>query len=318
MGTQIVSNPFRVLDPNLGLTFKENTDFVKFNEGFHIGNTEQCGYFDLKPKSDNEFRIALVGNSYTLGQEVFERHHFRQTIKKRCNKVIDKEIKIINLGMMEYDLCDMYCRFKAFEEQVDADVVLVFVAPKDITCKDNGWIPEPVLVGEIIEVENDFTKREDFLKVLNRKNFIYDTYIWALLAKCRQKGGKGRWKRTLFGKLYSLFSKAPKESKLAQEIVFSDERLIPILNGFGSNSILVELKKFSENQQIVIDKSDISIIDMDPHFDQLRDKGIDPNYWGVTKKMGHFNHEAHRIIGAVTAQRIINNWEKNISQADSK
>ncbi len=57
--------------------------------------------------------------------------------------------------------------------------------------------------------------------------------------------------------------------------------------------------------QKVIRDDGIRIFDLNPVFDGMRAKGIDPYYWPVTKEEGHWNQAAHQAIGEALGKDIL-------------
>jgi len=49
----------------------------------------------------------------------------------------------------------------------------------------------------------------------------------------------------------------------------------------------------------------LKCIDLTDTLNFMKQNGTDPNFWKATKKMGHWNHEAHRAVGEYIAKELI-------------
>ena len=83
-----------------------------------------------------------------------------------------------------------------------------------------------------------------------------------------------------------------------------------------SRAILRELARDPKNVLVIqtplaadlrrdIDAAGIPVIDLGACLESLRAAGHDPTYWPVTKMEGHWNHEAHILIGRFLAGQIL-------------
>ena len=96
-------------DRQNGQVLKKNTNIIYFNEGFYIGKTNKYGYYgpDYDTiKSEGSLRIALIGDSYVEGHQVFDRNHFRCLLEKNLNDSLNKKVEVLNFGMSGFNLND--------------------------------------------------------------------------------------------------------------------------------------------------------------------------------------------------------------------
>ena len=66
-----------------GRRLKKNWEIISFNEGFGITKTNNYGYISsskIIPQED--IRIALIGDSFVEGRQVFLRDHFSSVLEK--------------------------------------------------------------------------------------------------------------------------------------------------------------------------------------------------------------------------------------------
>jgi hypothetical protein len=79
-----------------------------------------------------------------------------------------------------------------------------------------------------------------------------------------------------------------------------DPNKIVILNRYAS--------EFPKTFTDLCDENGISFIDLNIPLNKLKESGIDPNYWPITKKRGHWNHDGHLIVGKEVADQIDKLW----------
>ena len=65
----------------------------------------------LKNKSANVLRIALIGDSYIEGFQLFERHHFKTYLEQKLSQKLKKKVEVLNFGIGGADLRGMYLRY---------------------------------------------------------------------------------------------------------------------------------------------------------------------------------------------------------------
>lgn len=311
---EIIGGKFRGLDSELGLTYIPNKETLKFSEGFSFGNTNDFGYLDaMGDKRSDEIRIALVGDSYVVGQEIMKRNHFSTKLKNEIEKVTDKVVRIMNFGMMEYDFCDAYCRYSILSKKTKPDIVFWLAEEADLNCVDNSGIPDLVLENEELKIDYSFSKSKNFEKVKNRNGFLDQTRFWNLLASCKLLFLKNKSGEILFGKLNKWFS--PKELPKKNTETSApkiDDRVDNILDVLPKQTFLVITKKINFDIKEITKGFDGELFFLDPEFDELRARGEDPHYWKGTKRRGHFNQDCQKIMGERFSEELIlamKKWE---------
>ena len=99
-----ISLPSRVYDdPRLGRSHKPNSKIFQASaEGFCIGRVNKFGYlgpaYDTQKRS-NTFRIALIGDSYVAGLQLFDRLHFRKLLEDKLSIYMDMDVEVLNFGI---------------------------------------------------------------------------------------------------------------------------------------------------------------------------------------------------------------------------
>ena len=151
-----------------GQALKKSTRLIKFNEGFYIGQTNKYGYYgpDYDTIKDKEtLRIALIGDSYVEGHQVFDRNHFRFLLEKKLKDSLNRKVEVLNFGMSGFNLNDNYCYYNNFVKSFNPNLTLLFVSDEDLTSKSNN-MRRPIARYENNELIIDYSFK-------NSKEFLY-------------------------------------------------------------------------------------------------------------------------------------------------
>lgn len=283
-----------IIDPVVGKTNKPDTDIIYFSEGFYMGRINNYGYLgnEYKPLKDkDEFRVALIGDSFVEGMQVFTRHHFMSLIENKLNKEGVDKVHVLNFGKGIFDFNDMYCYYKNFVEQYNPDLIYLFVAAKDFIESKKEIMPEVVLKGDSLEIQFDFLHGSEYKKYKNF-NILMKSSIGRLAFNCYKMMDNAM--PILFGKFYPM---TKSDWKMDYESLRLSEIQKKIFEEFRQSNkfVIVYLEAFPNhlNQEIT---NDVEVLELAPVFDKMKEEGTDPFYWKATNKFGHINHEGHKVV----------------------
>ena len=108
------------------------------------------GYPAEKPA--NTIRIALIGDSYVAGLQLFERHHFRARLERELSAATGERIEVLNFGIGGIDFRGMYAMYEGKVLRYQPDLVLFFVTKRDFQTKDTLPAPGVVLNGKSLDI----------------------------------------------------------------------------------------------------------------------------------------------------------------------
>ena len=289
---------------------KEGT-YTYFNEGFGITSVNKSRFIgqDIKlEKSKNTIRIALVGDSYVESIQIFERFYFGNIAKTILNeKYLDKDIEILNFGRSEFNIGNMYAYQRLFVDKFAPDYILYFISNEDLNCDYTSppLLPVTNVINDEIIVSVDRNKND--LNIYQKTKFLtQNSVFFNILNSCRRKIKEGKFYETLFGKFY--LNEVEKEVKIKSDQIVKNKITTHIVKSFDPNVIMVNkggypllsnfLKECLENE--------IQVLDLKKPLDSLIKIGVNPYYWAVTNKKGHWNPKAHKAIGVFLAKEIDN------------
>lgn len=289
-------------DSLLGSSIKPNKKLIAFNEGFYLGGSNKYGYWGpgydiIKP--DDCYRIALIGDSYVEGHQVFERNHFRTHLEQGLSKKFDKKVEVLNFGISGFNLNDGFCMYYDLVKKFNPDLTLIFVSNEDFSnTNSSDRRPICVIEGDSLYIDYSFRDLPEFLhrekSSWYRGKSVVLGYVFGALTLIKEK----RLLNKLFPKWveikesnYESFSKnvvvAERERKIVKHFLKSKQVIF-----VGSQKLddkIVELFKESPQKLISI-----------PNVD---DKMY--HYWKVTDIEGHWNLEGHKLIGNSLVEEII-------------
>jgi len=300
--------PFKTLDTTIGKTYRADVPIHENKEGFYMGQTNAYGFVGkttLK-KKPNVFRIAVFGDSFTEAFQLSEKYNFTKILEQKLKSKSAIEVEVLNFGMSNAVLSEMYIRKEKLAKQFDIDLFVYFFDSYDFVALPQGVINSVSLVDKngSIQIEKStatgyhyYKKMQPLIDNSSYINLFLDGFI---LYRNNQL------KPILFDKFY-------KEAEITADYSYYDyylEHLTP-----ENKKILAEMEKeptvfvFRENAETKLKQSlkqfNILIIETKPVLDTLRKQGIDPYYWELPKTSGHFNYEANRAIGIFLADRLV-------------
>lgn len=297
--------PFKTLDPEIGKTYQSNTLINETKEGFYMGKTNEYGFIGNINKKENTFRIALFGDSFTEGFQVFEPYKFSRVLEKSINKNLNVEVEILNFGISNVVLPEIYIRKKRLAEKFDIDLFVYVFDSYDFVFQPEGILNSV----ELIEKDNElsiipntskayqlYQKAKPIIDNSSYLNFAFDGYLLVRRGQAFPK---------LFDKFYSgntvnyfigipdnpFENLTPKYLKILSEMA-------------KDNTIFIFRENADTKLKSTITTYNIPIIETEEVLNNLRQKGINPYYWESTQTIGHFNYEANQAFGNYLSDKL--------------
>ncbi len=302
--TEIILPSFVYDDPNLGRTHRPNSLVNLVGaEGFYMGKINQYGYpgKEYPPeKPDSVFRIALIGDSYVEGFQLFERHHFARLIENELNKNSSNKIEILNFGTGGADFRGMYLRHTKIAQKFNPDLTLYFIKQEDLLKKDAVPMPEPILTQDSIVFKE--TVSDNFETELRNKFALVRIFSTGnLLKEVFEVIFAGRFLNAVLDKFFIFIS--PENIKKNNNISENDrffehnKRIIELLtqqNETHGNTIIVEAEKLPLIYQKLLKENHIVAIPLYIELEKHPKEKL--NYWKASGKFGHWNQNAHKTV----------------------
>ena len=302
--TEIILPSFVYDNPELGRTHKASSLVNLVGaEGFYMGKINNFGYpgKEYPPaKEPNTFRIALIGDSYVEGFQLFERHHFARLLEKELNRISDKKIEILNFGTGGADFRGMYLRYTKLAKIFNPDLTLFFLKNEDLLQKDAIPMPEPKITNDTI-IYNKLEITNLAHRLRDQFALVRDYSTGNLFKEVFEVIFTGRFPAVFFDKIYFLlnYNNDRYNNFSIQEDKFYDfnKKIIELLsrgNNIKNNSIIVEVEKLPDNYNYLFNANNIKTFKLFEELNKYSDYEL--KYWKASGKFGHWNQKAHFII----------------------
>lgn len=300
--------PFKTLDENIGKTYQSNCLIHEMKEGLYMGQTNAYGFVGdvSKKKPKKVYRIALLGDSFTEGFQLFAPFHFSKILEQSLNKNLKDSVQVLNFGMSNVVLPEMYIRKKTLADQFDIDLFVYVLDSYDFIYQPEGILSSVDLSddhGKLEIVRNQskgykiYQKIQPLVDHSSYLNLVFDGYLLVRRHKAFP---------IIFDKFYPKAQASESQQPPSSEVFhhLTDRYLKIISEMEKDNTIFV----FREEANVVLKSKlkryHIPIIETKQALDAVRAKGINPYYWELNQTIGHFNYEGNAAFGNCLASQL--------------
>ncbi|AOW20048.1 SGNH/GDSL hydrolase family protein [Urechidicola croceus] len=293
---------------DIGKGLLKSREFVNFNEGFSILSTNEyrfVGDVVSKSKPKNTIRVALIGDSFVQGAQMFERHTLSRIMEDNLRlKSPNKVVEVLNFGRAGFNVGHMYAYQKLLIEDFEPDYFIYFLSKEDLV-SDYSFpplLPRTDIINDSLSISIN-VETSELNKYQNTKFLTQNFTFFNILNACRYKVNQGETGGILFGKFYS----KPQIKIIESEHVFEfDPITSKIFENLSKNTIII-----NSNASILPIKVEEKCVengllywDMTYCFDELQKSGIIFNEWKATNKLGHWNQYCHQKLGIEIANKL--------------
>lgn len=302
--------PFKTIDVNVGKSYQSNALIHENKENLYLGETNPYGFvgnYTLK-KPENTFRIAVFGDSFVEGFQVFEKHKFVNIAEKHLNKNSKINVEVLNFSISNAVLPDIYIRKKRLAEKFDIDLFVYFLDSYDLILPSQS---------PLNSVELDFSTNPLTIKNVNSKSIasyyklepiIDNSSCFNLLLDTYFLYNRNELNQILFDKFY--FKEDIKYDYSYYDSIFknlpeSTTKIITDLN--MENSVFIFREDIHKDLKTSLQKLpnfQIPIIETKPVLDSLIKNGVRPYFWENSHTEGHFNYKANESIGKFISKKL--------------
>lgn len=298
--------PYKTLDPKIGKTYRSNVPINEIKEGFFMGETNAYGFIGNTTKKRNTFRIALFGDSFTEGFQVFEPYKFSRVFEKSINLKSTIPVEVLNFGISNVVLPEMYIRKKRLAEKFNIDLFVYVLDSYDFVFQPEGILSSVELAekNNQLYIESStsksyeiYQKTQLLIDQSSYLNFAFDAY---LLVR------RGQALPILFDKFYPNTTIDYFEDLPNNHFNHLSEQYLKIIAEMAKeNTVFVFRENADETLKSQLAPFNIPIIETKLILDRLRKKDINPYYWESTQTIGHFNFEANNAFGNYLGEKLL-------------
>ncbi len=279
----------------LGKTYRPDYSYVWFSEGFSMGSVNSFGYLGAEykvEKPENVKRIALLGDSYIEGFQVFDRNHLRRVLEEDLNAKLEDSVQVLNFGRSNFNLPNMYAYQKLMVDKFDSDLILYFLSEEDLTSSETDPLL-PNINPETFEVE-PFLSRTELQKFTLANTVLKKSALAYMLNSARRKLQENSWAHTLFAGKFDNEIATDKSEKEVPQITRN------IFSNMDAEKVILVYREKHKISPLILDalnNSGLRFIDLSEFLLRLERNGNNPNYWPVQNIEGHWNVKGHKAVG---------------------
>lgn len=303
--------PYHELNERIGKKMIPNKRINYFKEGFYLGASNEYGYLGNPyppARSNNNIRIALLGDSFTEGLHVFEDHYFGRILENKLNQDEPGHgYEVMNFGVGNFNYNDMIIQYKNFIMDFDPDILVFIIHEEDFLFRDNFFIPCPALKmrNDSLIIDYSFTNSRTYLVYRKLSFFMENSCVFKALNSSIKMSKRDACKQVLFDKFYR-----PKNVEIEKDIVL-DARVFKSFEWLREKQVFFVYKEgLPEEIAHEFDPYGVISTSVEPVLiSELGDKGIKYRYWDVSNTWGHWNHAAQEVVGEYL-YRLIKQYEE--------
>lgn len=307
--TGIVSRSLNTFDDTVGRMRRPNASFIDFNEGFGMGTFNSYGLRGpeyQKEKPVHTLRIALIGDSYIEGFQVFDRQHIRSLLEKNLTEKLQRPVEVLNFGRNGFGLQDFYAYDRLYAQQFHPDITLYFIGNENITGMDGGVaLPGIESTGDTINIKNTFTAGDHYKARL----FLMQRSSLVQMARNIYQQSRDRCftYKKIFDKFYRprpISQENNKQNTVNHDTASYNPLYLSILDALLQSSVLVVDRGYDK---LAMPARYDSIIILRTCELFATGGNYDYSYhdWKSTGKNGHWNYEAHEVLAEALAEALL-------------
>ncbi len=301
------------IDPLVGPTYIPNCRVTRFNEGFHIGDTNAYGYLGEESphqRQADEYRILMLGDSFVMGNTVFERHHFIHIVERELGQKTDHRVDAMNFGKADFALANMYVYYRNFASEFEHDLALFFVDIQDLTPSgqiERDLYPFCHLAGDSLAIDYSFNQSAKCQAYRKIEFVSQHSSFFRLAYNTRKVFYRGEFIMMVLDKFHPLlFPNYQPRLYVEPEVMQLSETVTAILHELAVNekNMIVYRDEVPQELMDEVSATGIRTLNLSPLLRRLEAEGRKPYYWKVTGKDGHWNHDTQEEIGSLISRSL--------------
>ena len=321
----IISVSHSDYDESIGRIRRPNLRYVWNNEGLGIRKYNSFGYLGpsyKRERTEKSFRIALIGDSFIEGFQVFERNHLRSVLERNLQaKLPDTKIEVLNFGRSAFNVCKMYCYNKDFAESFNPDLTVFVIANEDyVEFSNDPVLPTCAIVDDSLFLDYSF-REKPYVKTYNKYKFLTQNFatlqllrnVYSLAKKGKKKiiqilldiSYKSDYQLTLDYKDPEIVSYQAKLTGMFFDNLDPDATMI----AHRSEDSLV----FPEIENYYLENN-FEMVEIDDTIEVLEKLDIETRTMYSKNLRGHWTYASHEAIGKFLANKIHSFYQRRIEK----
>ena len=279
------------------------------SEGFGLAKTNSAGWFghDFKDLGTDDISVAVVGNSFVASRQVFYRNNFLALSEKKTNNIlaykgITKTVSFFNFGKEDLPINELLYLKDDLNKLNHPDYFLILLNEGTFNVVTHRYVAKYVLDSGVIKVDSSF-KQSAFVKNYNKFELFTKSSVLFLMHRVKSHL-PDIWE-IFFDKFY--FPSTPPEDgepEITTCLNETNRRFVTELSKDKHVIFLLNVNPtLTKELQSIIGNS--NYINIQPALLAMKKSGIDPNYWEIPDKVGHFNLVGHQLISDEVTRKML-------------
>lgn len=303
-----ILSPIVRIDPRRGERYIPNItcSSIFVAEGFGLAKTNSSGWFghEFKDTGPDDLSVAVLGNSFVAARHVFYRNNFLSLSEKQINsKLKGRNVSFFNFGKEDFPLKELLFVKDDIAKTNNPDYFIVLINPGVFNHASTRYVAHYEMIDGQFQVDSSF-QNAPFVK--NYQKFEFATKSSFLFLMHRVKNHSPNTGSILFDKFY--LGEKPEDADhntSPDTISMVDKAIIKRLSEDKRVIFMLNLDlKMTSMVKLLIGQSPVIEL-RQPLLDMQAKTGIDPYYWEISDKKGHWNLEGHKAIAKEIERRML-------------
>ncbi|CAM4196388.1 hypothetical protein [Zobellia nedashkovskayae] len=313
LSSAAITVPSISVDKEKGERYVANktTNSLFTTEGFGLAKTNSLGWYgkECNKNTRQDINIGVIGNSFVAARQVFERNNFVTKLEENLNNSLEPSVAVFNFGKEALPTSELLYLVNEVENDYKLDYNLVLLNERSFEGL-NRMVPFYEKKQDKFVLNTSF-KNSSKYKIYRTLESVGLAHSSLTFLMYRVKNQLQNAAPIVFGKLYDIFQKNGVQKSQPSSLTELDRDIIREIDKKQKIVFLLDLepKKKAVVQECI---KNSTIIDLEPILDSIRQNYIDPNFWKISGKEGHWNNTAHDIVGKALSKELIQKKFKTI------
>jgi hypothetical protein len=308
-----ILQPIVRIDPDKGERYRPDLTCSSLfvSEGFGLAKTNSEGWFghDFKDMGKDDLSVAVIGNSFVASRQVFYRQNFLSLAEKKTNEILSykknpKTVSLFNFGKEDLPINELLFVKEDLDKLNHPDHFLILLNEGTFNLVSRRYVARYEFENGTFKVDTSF-KQTPFVK--NYQSFELFTKSSVLFLAHRVQGQLPDIWEIFFDKFYISSEKESAAEENHTTIADLSDSDIACVKELSKDKRVIFLLNFDPAVTGKIKSliGESPYINIQPVLSDLKQRGIDPNYWEIPDKSGHFNLVGHKVVADEITKKMI-------------
>ena len=221
------------------------------------------------------------------------------------------DVQVLNFGRGDFNFLNMYQYYRDFASTWDHDLALFIVENQDLYPLgqiNKELYPVVAVEGDSLVIDYSFRESAEFARYQRIQPVVTNSAMFRMAFNTNKMIRRGELMGQLLGKFKEFIPMArdakagvsPLKGRTLPEVTL---KILETLRQDPTVRIVLKRQMKPEVYE-VLNETGLVTWDMAPVLQDMADRGIDPYYWPVSHKRGHWNRMAHAAIAEFLSEKV--------------